>query len=98
MKALFVLLILALSVSAAAQTAASQERRHPDVELVHFTLEAGKICYFLIRGIGASGGYVNFSAMVFGAVECDEALYLIASDPMGVSGPQNDRTYRDPIF
>jgi hypothetical protein len=58
------------------------------VELLNFTVEAGKTYYYLVRGTAASsaeGG--GFAAMVFGAADRDEALYLIASYPQSVAKP-----------
>ena len=68
--------------------AATQDRKHPGPELVHFTAEAGKVYYYIVRGIAASGGYGGFATMVFGAADRDEALFLIASDPQSVAKPK----------
>jgi hypothetical protein len=68
--------------------AASQDRKRRGAELVHFTAEAGGVYYFLVRGIvGNAEG--TFATMIFGAADRDEALFLIASDPMSVSKPKH---------
>jgi hypothetical protein len=63
--------------------AASQDRKHPEAgaELLHFTVEAGKTYYYLVRGLTGATGY----SMLFGAADRDEALLLIASDPQSVA-------------
>jgi len=68
--------------------AASQDRRNPDAELVHFMAEAGKVYYYLVRGTAANVGAGAFLTMQFDAVDRDEALYLIASDPQSVAKPK----------
>jgi len=60
--------------------AATQDRKNPGGELVHFTAEAGKTYYYLVRGIGG-----DFATMEFGPVDSDEALFLIASDPQSIA-------------
>jgi hypothetical protein len=68
--------------------AATLNRKRPEAEFVHFTVEAGKTYYFLVRGTAANsaeGG--GFAAMVFGAADRDEALFLIASYPQSVAKP-----------
>ncbi len=42
--------------------AATQDRKHPGVELVDFTAEAGKVYYFLVRGIAdmGNGGFATY--------------------------------------
>jgi hypothetical protein len=65
--------------------AATQDRKKPGAELVHFTAEAGKTYYFLVRG---NGGYGDFATMEFGPADRDDALYSIASNPMSVSKPK----------
>jgi hypothetical protein len=68
--------------------AATLNRKRPEAEFVHFTVEAGKTYYFLVRGTAASsaeGG--GFAAMVFCAADRDEALFLIASYPQSVAKP-----------
>lgn len=67
--------------------AASLNRKHPQAQLVHFTAEAGKVYYYLVRGIAGGSGIGGFSAMNFGLADRDEALYLIASDPKSVATP-----------
>jgi hypothetical protein len=64
--------------------AASQDRKHPGAEFAHFTAEAGKNYYYLVRGI--TGG-VTYT-LLFGAADRDEALYLIAADPQSVAHPK----------
>lgn len=68
--------------------AATQDRKHPGAELVHFTAEAGNVYYYLVRGIAGSTGSGDFATMVFSAADRDEAHFLIASDPMSVSKPK----------
>lgn len=69
--------------------AATQDRKHPGAELIHFTAEAGKTYYYLVRGIAATtSDSSNFATMVFGAADRDEALFLIASDPLSVAKPK----------
>jgi hypothetical protein len=63
---------------------ATQDRTNPGAELVHFTAEAGKVYYYLVRGIVGGG----FATMEFGPADRDEALYLIASDPQSVATPK----------
>jgi hypothetical protein len=67
--------------------AATTNTRHPQPELVHFKAEAGKVYYFLLRGIGGTVGYGEFYSMEFVQVDRDEALYLIATDPQSVAKP-----------
>jgi hypothetical protein len=64
--------------------AATLNRKRPEVELVNFTVEAGKTYYYLLRGIAA---YESFGTMEFGPADRDEARYLIASDPHSVATP-----------
>jgi hypothetical protein len=66
--------------------AATLNRRHLEAELIHFTVEAGKTYYYLVRGI--AGGPGGPGAMEFGPPDSDEALALIASDPQTVSKPE----------
>jgi hypothetical protein len=63
---------------------ATQDRKNPGAQLVHFTAEAGKVYHYLVRGIVGGG----FATMEFGPVDHDEALYLIASDPQSVATPR----------
>ena len=56
-------------------------RGHP-VGLVHFTAEAGMVYYFNARIVYGEGAAVN---LFFGAVDSDQAKYLIASFPLSVS-------------
>jgi hypothetical protein len=67
---------------------ATQDRKNPGPELVHFTAEAGKVYYYLVRGIAGGGEYGSFATTEFGPADRDEALFLIASDPMSVSKPK----------
>jgi hypothetical protein len=64
---------------------AAQDRKHPQTELLHFTAEAGKTYYYLVRGIAAAGYSRSFAAMEFGPADRDEALFLITSDPKSVA-------------
>ena len=66
--------------------AATLNRKHLEAELIHFTVEAGNIYYYLVRG--TAGIYGGFGAMEFGPPDSDEALALIASDPQTVSKPE----------
>jgi hypothetical protein len=72
---------------------AGQNRKHPETELVHFTAEAGKVYYYLVRGIAAGGNLEEGYAMSFGPVDRDEALYLIASDPQSNATPHSVATH-----
>jgi hypothetical protein len=65
--------------------AATLNRKHPEAELVSFTTEAGRVYYYLVRGIAGGGENNTFSTMELGAADRDEALYLIASDPQSVA-------------
>jgi hypothetical protein len=69
--------------------AATRNRNDPRPELLHFTAEAGKVYYFLMRGIAGDAGYgAGYGAdytMIFGPADRDNALYLIASDPRSVA-------------
>jgi Protein of unknown function (DUF2846) len=56
-------------------------RGHP-VGLVHFTAEAGMVYYFNARIVYGEEAAVN---LFFGAVDSDQAKYLIASFPLSVS-------------
>jgi len=67
--------------------AATLNRKHREAELVHFTVEAGKTYYYLVRGMGGNAGYGGFAAMELGPADRDEARYLIASDPQSVAKP-----------
>ncbi len=64
--------------------AATTNRKHPEAELVSFTVEAGKAYYYLVRG---TGGPYAIPTMEFGPANRDEARYLIASDPQSVATP-----------
>lgn len=59
-------------------------RGHP-VGLVHFTAEAGIIYYFSARVIF---GEATNPYLFLGAVDSDQAKYLIASDPLSISNPK----------
>lgn len=66
--------------------AATLNRKRPEVEFLSFTAEAGKTYYYLVRGtLGGGESYLNI--MEFGAVDRDEARYLIATDPQSVAKP-----------
>ena len=52
-------------------------------ELAHFTAEAGKTYYFRMRYIDPKA-----AALLFGPVDRDQALYMIASDPRSISKPK----------
>lgn len=67
--------------------AATLNRKHLEAELMHFTAEAGKTYYFLVRGIAGGTGARDLDAMEIGPADRDEALVLIASDPQSVAGP-----------
>ena len=59
-------------------------RGHP-VGLVHFTAEAGGVYYFNARVVYGEEAAAN---LFFGAVDSDQAKYLIASFPLSVSNPK----------
>ncbi len=59
-------------------------RGHP-VGLLHFTAEAGKVYYFDARVVYGEQSALTLS---LGAVDSDQAKYLIASLPMSVSNPK----------
>ena len=63
---------------------ATQDKKHPGPELVHFTAEAGKVYYYLVRGIVGA----DVATMEFAPADRDEALYLIASDLQSVATPK----------
>jgi len=65
--------------------AAGQDRKNPKPELLHFTAEAGKVYYFLVRGIGVQAEGGDLATLVLGVPDLDEALFLIASDPHSVA-------------
>ncbi len=67
--------------------AATLNRKRPEAELVNFTVEAGKVYYYLARGIAGGTGPGVLAAMEFGPADRDEARYLIASDPQSVATP-----------
>jgi len=67
--------------------AATLNRKRLEAELMHFTAEAGKTYYFLVRGIAGGTGARDLDAMEIGPADRDEALALIASDPQSVAGP-----------
>jgi hypothetical protein len=56
---------------------------HP-VEFVHFTADAGRAYYFNARVVYGFGGETY---LFLGAVDSDQAKYLIASYPLSVSTP-----------
>jgi len=68
--------------------AASQDRKHPEAEFVHFTAEAGKVYYYLVHGSAADGSEGPALTMKFDVVDRDEALYLIASHLQSVAKPK----------
>ena len=56
----------------------------PGVGFLHFTAEAGRVYYFdarVVPGVGSD------SYLFLGAVDSDQAKYLIASYPLSVSTP-----------
>ena len=59
-------------------------RGHP-VGLVHFTAEAGKVYYFDARIVYGEEAKLY---LFLGAVDSDQAKYLIASFPLSVSNPK----------
>jgi hypothetical protein len=59
-------------------------RGHP-VGLVHFTAEAGKVYYFDARIVYGEEARVY---LFLGAVDSDQAKYLIASLPLSASNPK----------
>jgi hypothetical protein len=59
-------------------------RGHP-VGLVHFTAEAGRVYYFDARVIY---GEEAKAYLFLGAVDSDQAEYLIGSSPLSVSNPK----------
>jgi hypothetical protein len=59
-------------------------RGHP-VGLVHFTAEAGRVYYFNARVIY---GEEAKAYLFLGAVDSDQAEYLIGSSPLSVSNPK----------
>jgi hypothetical protein len=59
-------------------------RGHP-VGFVHFTAEAGGIYYFSARVVYGEEAKAN---LFFGALDSDQAKYLIASSPLSVSAPK----------
>jgi hypothetical protein len=67
--------------------AASQDRKNPKPELARFTAEAGKVYYYLVRGIGVTADGGGFATLLFGAADRDEAFFLLASDPQSVATP-----------
>ncbi len=67
--------------------AATLNRKRREAKLLHFTLEAGKTYYYLVRGTAGGSGTGVFSTMEFGTADRDEALYLIATDPQSVAKP-----------
>jgi hypothetical protein len=68
--------------------AATQNRKHLEAELLHFNAEAGKVYYYLVRGISADKGNGVSAAMIFGPADHDEALLLIASNLKSVATPK----------
>ena len=66
--------------------AATQNEKHPEAEFAHFTAEAGKVYFYLIRGTAADVG--SSITMTLQTVDRDEALYLIASDQQSVAKPK----------
>jgi opacity protein-like surface antigen len=67
--------------------AATLNRKRPEVELLNFTVEAGRTYYYLVRGTAATSDFGGFASIVFGAADRDEARYLIASDPQSKATP-----------
>lgn len=68
--------------------AATQDRKKPEVELVRFNAEPGKVYFYLLRGMTGSNDSGRFITMELGPVDSDEARYLIASDPQSVANPR----------
>ncbi len=68
--------------------AATMGRKHPLAEFIHFTAEPDKVYYYLVRGTATNGKYSGFFSMPIGPVDRDEALYLIASDPITTATPK----------
>lgn len=61
-----------------------QSRRGHPLGFVHFTAEAGRIYYFSARIVY---GEEAKAYLFLGAVDSDQADYLIASSPLSVSSP-----------
>ena len=70
--------------------AATLNRKKREAELIHFTLEAGKTYYYLVHGVVGTGGQygATYATMLFGPVDSDEALLLIASNPRSEATPK----------
>ena len=68
--------------------AATMGRKNPIAELIHFKAEPGKVYYYLVRGTAVDAKYGTFFSMPIDPADRDEALYLIASDPITVSKPK----------
>jgi len=65
--------------------AATQDRKNPEAQLVHFRAEAGQVYFYLVRcGTPAGAGII----LSFDAVDSDEARYLIASNKQSVAKPK----------
>ena len=67
--------------------AATLNRTHYEAELLHFTAEAGKTYYYLVRGISDGPGLRDVFKE-FGLADRDEGLALIASDPQSIAEPK----------
>jgi len=69
--------------------AATLNRKHLQAVLVHFTAEAGKTYFYLLRGV-VQGGYDGAGAafMEFEPADSDESLALIASYPQSTATPK----------
>lgn len=65
-----------------------QKVRHSRAQFAHFTAEAGKTYYFLIRSYNTRSGIgAGTDVLEFGPVDRDEALFLIASSLRSIAKP-----------
>ncbi len=65
--------------------AASMGLKDPKAEFVHFTVQPGKVYYYLVRAELVENGFLE---MPIALADRDEALYLIASDPTTTAKPK----------
>ena len=68
--------------------AATQDRKNPEAELIHFKAEPGKVYYYLVRCMPGSNDSGRFITMSLDVVDSEEARYLIASDTQSVAKPK----------
>lgn len=67
---------------------AMTNRKHPNAQLIQFTVKPGDVKYYRVRAIVGGEELGSFAVILFGPVDKDETRYLIASDPQIIATPK----------